>query len=231
MDKLGHVLDPAATSFEINDHTICSNDIRVTETAVAIAVSAEMISKSSLQSLRIHTRSLDWNQPRDLGMPIFAVLLEPLNVTQFDPAHSSHSITSWLDDWLSGFHPAEEYGGKPFRWTRPEAGLRLRAEPGDYVLVLNLGSLQHLVGVEGTSVKFNGQSLHRRDTGSSDSGSAYSLPRALFEHTLLQTVEIISPIVDTSSWDCGDPRRLGIPLFGIDLQPVDHVLSSWLRKP
>ncbi|HSR67822.1 MAG TPA: glycosyltransferase family A protein [Acidobacteriota bacterium] len=57
-----------------------------------------------------------------------------------EPTQASYNANEIPEHWLVGFHPLDELEGRPCRWTRPHALIRLPVPSGHYKVELYLGS-------------------------------------------------------------------------------------------
>lgn len=132
-----------------------------------------------------------------------------------------------------GFHQLERRRGQLFRWSRSSASLRCRLAPGAYAARLDLGGLRAWEGdlEESLAIWFNDTPVPPELIDAVDGGLTFPLDAEAFVPRPLQVVR----------WTCAprpdaiDPRRLGLPVFGLRFEPVSaqpsvhgcHAPESW----
>jgi hypothetical protein len=110
----------------------------------------------------------------------------------------------------AGFHATEVWQGRSFRWSEPEAAIRIMAQPGRNVV--RIECLDIRVPLERIEVRFY------RD-GARVAGASIKMRGSAFEVSLEQP----SSGTFTLAWICspfaavGDARRLGLPVARIDV--------------
>ncbi|GLR85781.1 glycosyltransferase family 2 protein [Bradyrhizobium iriomotense] len=118
----------------------------------------------------------------------------------------------------AGFNAAEIWQGRAFRWSEPEAAIRISVRPGRNVVRVQCLNVRGPVDRIGLRFYLDGARVADRSIAIHEDG---------FELCL----ELPSSGAATLAWTCpsfaavGDPRRLGLPVVGIevasDAQPRD----------
>jgi hypothetical protein len=140
--------------------------------------------------------------PRPLGLPVFGL--------RFDPLSSRPS--------LHGCHPPERWGGRTFRWSRPRALLRWRLPPSPCVVRLDLGGLRPWAGDldRSLALRLDGTPVPPAAIRPSPEGVVLTLGRAMFGPGPARALELEC----TPAPAPGDSRALGLPIFGIAIDPA-----------
>lgn len=125
------------------------------------------------------------------------------------------AIDELPEDWLYGFHPLEPAGDRTFRWSRPAAGIDLPLASGMYEVTLETGKIRPwpeslrwtLAGVpiERANIELQQDCVRLRLT--------ISELRPFGRQTLAWSCQ---------PWDVADLRPLGLPVFTVRYERVEH---------
>jgi hypothetical protein len=121
------------------------------------------------------------------------------------------------DEALVGAHAFEREAERTYRWTEPVALLRLASPPGRHELVLDTG------GLRGRPLDYvtGAYAAGRRVSHDRLRGDATRLVVPLPPHGPGTGVTILSRPLDPRTLGAEDPRRLGMPLFSVEIRQVD----------
>jgi hypothetical protein len=123
------------------------------------------------------------------------------------------------DSGLVGAHALERDEGLTYRWTEPVTLLRVAAPEGPHELVLDTGGLRGAPSSYVVATYVDGRHI-RRDR-LSDDGRRLVVPLVAARSTPGRAggVTILSRPLDGRALPTADPRRLGLPLFSVELRP------------
>jgi glycosyltransferase involved in cell wall biosynthesis len=109
-----------------------------------------------------------------------------------------------------GFHPLERWDGRPFRWTGPIAGLWLAVPPGRHRITVETAPLRPPAAVE---AYWGGRrvAVVQRDPGALRLEVPGGAARPLV---------LVTPPVPRRLLRPGERRRLGLPVFGLRIEPA-----------
>lgn len=116
---------------------------------------------------------------------------------------------------LIGFHGAEQFEGRRFRWSSPLALVRLALPPGRYVVRLDLGSLGAGLAPEFVDLYLDGRLLRREACGQTGQG-IFHAELGQFRDRPPESLILVSGRIRAAS---PETRALGIPVFGIEFLP------------
>lgn len=129
-----------------------------------------------------------------------------LGARAVEPRDAAH-IDELPAPLLVGFHPLERYAGRPFRWSEPLAHVKLALPPGERVVELVTRDLRPALALEAF---VNGRRAPVEDRAAKE-GAIRVTVRASARRAGLQYLTL-----KCAPWSpAGDPRALGLPLFGL----------------
>ena len=127
-----------------------------------------------------------------------------------------------LDDGaLVGAHALERDGGRTYRWTEPVALLRLAAPPGRHELVLDTGGLRGRPLDYATGAYAGGHRVSRDRLRGDATRLVVPLPPHGPDGGPGAGIAILSRPLDPRTIGAEDPRRLGMPVFSVELRRAD----------
>ena len=117
-------------------------------------------------------------------------------------------------DQIEGLYATEYYDGRVFRWSEPDATIRLSLPAADYAVVLDL--LPNREWPKGTvTIKLNRSPVvcNRLDSNAIH----FVLTKEMFVAHREQRL-----VLRCTPWEAatGDPRRLGFPLIGVQFETI-----------
>jgi len=127
-----------------------------------------------------------------------------------------YNASMWPDSSCSGFYHLESHSGRYFRWSSANAELVLPLGAGDYEVGVDVGSILQPGWEKHLSLEFNGREIPGCALRLEGSCASFEVKKLDCLPTEQRLTINCSPL-DTSSWSYGDPRQLGIPVFGISL--------------
>src|SRR5262249_24659941 len=110
----------------------------------------------------------------------------------------------------AGFNAAEIWQGRAFRWSEPEAAVRISARPGRNAVRVQCLNIREPLDRIGPRFYLDGERIADRSI-------------AIHKDSFELRVELPSSGEATLAWTCprfaavGDPRRLGLPVVGIEV--------------
>jgi hypothetical protein len=118
---------------------------------------------------------------------------------------------------ITGFHLLEPWKGRNFRWSEPEAIIRLRRQPGHFEVTLDFGGLREWRGdlENSLTVHFNTHAIPLREA--SRQAVSFDVQAEMFEETVYQRIVLRC---DPLKHGTTDTRELGVPLFSIRVKPI-----------
>jgi hypothetical protein len=114
-------------------------------------------------------------------------------------------------------HTLEEHDGRPFRWVEPVAQLRLRGAEGGATIRVDTGALRPSLLHYVRAVYVNGRRVPPRTLRDEGGVLVAPLPKAGRDAAL--DVTILARPLEPSSRGPIDPRRLGLPVFSVEVDP------------
>jgi hypothetical protein len=127
-----------------------------------------------------------------------------------------------LDAALAGIHGLERHDGDWFRWTEPSVAMWLAPPSGDHVLTIETRGVRGAPLDYVTGVYADGRRLPSdRLLGGDDGRLSISLPSAFGERAASGGLTILARPFEPQAvgWPA-DARRLGIPIFSVELRPA-----------
>lgn len=121
-----------------------------------------------------------------------------------------------LSDGLIGFHGAEHFEGRRFRWSSPLALIRLTLPPGPYSVRLDLGSLGAGLAPDFVDLYLDGCRLQREDHAQAAQG-IFHTGAGEFRARPPESLILVSGRIRAGSPEI---RALGVPVFGIEFLPA-----------
>ncbi|MBX3380189.1 MAG: nucleotidyltransferase family protein [Phycisphaeraceae bacterium] len=117
----------------------------------------------------------------------------------------------------TGFHLLEAWNGRNFRWSRAEAIIRLRRDPGHVEVVLDFGGVRAWRDdlQKSLTVHFNTHAVTLRE--SSEHAVFFEVRPEMFEAAVYQRIILrCEPLKHAAA----ETRELGVPLFAVRLTPI-----------
>ncbi|MGH7244438.1 MAG: nucleotidyltransferase family protein [Phycisphaerales bacterium] len=126
---------------------------------------------------------------------------------------------------MSGFHLLEAWRGRNFRWSRPQAIIRLRREPSHCEVTLDSGGLRKWRGdlEESLTVKFNTHTVPLRE--SSRQTVSFEVRPDMFEEAVYQRIVLHCDPLHTAT---AETRELGVPVFAVRVDPIEAPAAATL---
>jgi hypothetical protein len=137
------------------------------------------------------------------------------------PARGRRSVEELDDDALVGAHALEQDGGRTYRWTEPVALLRLAAPPGRHELVLDTGGLRGRPLDYATGAYAGGRRVSRDRLRGDATRLVVPLPPHRPGSGPGAGITILTRPLDPRTIGAEDPRRLGMPVFSVELRRAD----------
>lgn len=126
---------------------------------------------------------------------------------------------------LEAFHTTEYYEGQIFRWSEPDATIRLALPAADYAVEIEMLSLR--AWPEGAvTIKFNRSPVVCDKVESGALG--FTLRKEMFVAHTEQRLVLHCP-----RWEAAtrDPRRLGFPIIGIHFEEIAATPAAQPKLP
>ena len=130
-----------------------------------------------------------------------------------------------LDGALTGVHALEHDGERWWRWTEPVAHLRLAAPASGGVLTIDTGGrrgppLDYVSGVYVGARRIRNRRLR-------EDGERLLIPLDTREWARAagEGISILSRPLEPGRSGSEDPRRLGLPVYGIELMPAGVITA------
>jgi hypothetical protein len=129
------------------------------------------------------------------------------------------TVDELTDAGIVGGHALERDGRRFFRWTEPVALLRVAGSPGQE-LVLDTRGLRGPPLSYVTEAYVDGRRVARRLLDGDDRHLRIPLGQGTRARGPGGGVTILSRPFDPGAWDVHDPRRLGLPLFSVEVREI-----------
>jgi len=157
------------------------------------------------QYLREHIRYL-WR----VRLPIHINRLRRFRAASPDEMESIHPSD------ITGFHLLEAWQGRNFRWSKAEAIVRIRRNPGHFEVTLDFGKLRAWRGDldRSLTVHFNTHATALSET--SRHSASFEVHPEMFEEAVYQRIVLRC---DPLKHETNDTRELGVPLFAVRVTP------------
>jgi hypothetical protein len=121
---------------------------------------------------------------------------------------------------LAPVHTLERHGDRTFRWTEPTTQLRLRTPEDRATLRLDTGGLRGSALHYVRGVYVDGRRVAPGALREEGTVLLIPLPRAARGSEAVHVTVLARPLEPISRGPI-DPRRLGLPLFSVEVRPVD----------
>jgi hypothetical protein len=121
---------------------------------------------------------------------------------------------------LVGAHGLEYHDGRSFRWTEPVALLRLAPPPGEHLLTIDTGSLRGSPLDYVCAVYAGAHPLPPGDMQDEDGRLMVRLSPDFAEQAAANGVSLLARPLEPGRQGSPDRRRLGMPVFSIELRPA-----------
>jgi hypothetical protein len=118
---------------------------------------------------------------------------------------------------LLGFHERETFEGALFRWTDVCAVLRLDIEPGDYTVRLVTNGVRRELERVPLAIFWNEHQVALSEIRVSPDAVCFPVERSAFVHGPDQRLTLVCPPLEVPRTS-RETRRLGLPIFRVDLQ-------------
>ncbi|MDF1825631.1 MAG: nucleotidyltransferase family protein [Verrucomicrobiales bacterium] len=129
-----------------------------------------------------------------------------------------YTLATTSSHLLDGFYPPEMFDGCVFRWTYPDATVRLKLDPGDYWIQADL-LIQRDWSVEKFQISFNRQRITEVE-GFTDRILIRVPEEAFVDHDVQRLVLRCGP------WKTVKSRQLGFALVRLVVSPCDNRIGS-----
>lgn len=116
-----------------------------------------------------------------------------------------------------GFHGTELYEGRCMRWSGPVAVLRFAALPQDACVAIETGGFSR---PRNLALYFNHCRVPAGDVSLEGGWLRFPARHGDFRGKRPQEISWVCQPLDTSTWPTPDPRALGMPVFGLRLEPA-----------
>ncbi len=134
-----------------------------------------------------------------------------------EPAPGFVSMGDIPEETLIGFHAPESCDGQIFRWSQPEACMHLRLRPARYRMHLHLLPVRSWADDirHGLMIRLNRTTIAAASLRFENGTISFAAEAWMFADYDWQRLELRCP-----AWALTgpDPRRLGIPLVGVEIQ-------------
>src|SRR5947207_7755743 len=122
-----------------------------------------------------------------------------------------------LDGAIAGVHALEHDGERRWRWTEPAAHLHLDLPPGDHVLSIDTGGRRGPPRDCVSGVYVGARRVRRGQLDGDGTRLFVSLPEAWRARIAREGITFLTRPRDPRRDGGEDPRRLGLPVYGIGL--------------